>query len=151
MSQLEKLKNATSLHDVAHILGFKPKSLSYILYVSPVNKYKKFQIPKRSGVKRFGKVKITKNEFPPLHGEKIPESGRYLLSSLPSYFILISFYFYLTSISLTLFFKSRIRASSSLCFFRSVFCWVLVRRILASSARIASRFEASVLCFCQSS
>ncbi len=53
MSQLEKLKNATSLHDVAHILGFKPKSLSYILYISPVDKYKQFEIPKRSGGKRL--------------------------------------------------------------------------------------------------
>lgn len=54
MSQLEKLKNATSLHDVAHILGFKPKSVSYILYIKPpIDKYKQFEIPKRSGGKRL--------------------------------------------------------------------------------------------------
>ncbi len=53
MSQLKKLKNATNLHDVANILGYKPKSLSYILYISPVIKYKQFEIPKKSGGKRL--------------------------------------------------------------------------------------------------
>lgn len=53
MSKLEKLKSAQSLHDIAHILGFKPKSLSYILYKKPSSeKYKHFEIPKRSGGKR---------------------------------------------------------------------------------------------------
>lgn len=54
MSKLEKLKAASSLHDVAHILGFKPKSLAYILYKKSVTeKYKNFEIPKRSGGKRL--------------------------------------------------------------------------------------------------
>src|SRR5947208_10917130 len=50
MSQLSVLKSATSLGDVARLLGFKPAGLSYILYVKPESsKYKKFDIPKRSG------------------------------------------------------------------------------------------------------
>lgn len=53
MSQLEKLKAATTLHDVAHILGFKPKSLAYLLYKKPsAERYKEFEIPKRTGGKR---------------------------------------------------------------------------------------------------
>lgn len=50
MTQLAKLKSAMSLHDVAHLLGFQPKSLAYILYKKPLaEKYKQFQIPKRTG------------------------------------------------------------------------------------------------------
>lgn len=53
MSQLEKLKAATTRHDLAHILGFKPKSLAYILYKKPTTeKYTHFEIPKRTGGKR---------------------------------------------------------------------------------------------------
>lgn len=50
MSRLEKLKSAISLHDIARLLGFKPKALSYILYKKPPeSKYSDFEIPKRSG------------------------------------------------------------------------------------------------------
>jgi hypothetical protein len=50
MTQLVKLKSAVSLHDVAHLLGFQPKALAYILYKkAPELKYKQFQIPKRTG------------------------------------------------------------------------------------------------------
>ena len=50
MSQLSELKSATSLSNVARLLGFKPAALSYILYIKPdLRKYKKFDIPKRSG------------------------------------------------------------------------------------------------------
>jgi RNA-directed DNA polymerase len=50
MSKLEKLKAAATLHDVAHLLGFKPKSLAYILYKKPdADKYTQFEIPKRTG------------------------------------------------------------------------------------------------------
>lgn len=50
MSRLEILKSASSIHDVAHILGFKPKSLAYILYKkSETAKYNQFNIPKRKG------------------------------------------------------------------------------------------------------
>lgn len=53
MSHLEKLKKASTLHDVAHLLGFKPKSLSFILYKSPESrKYTEFQIPKKGGGNR---------------------------------------------------------------------------------------------------
>ena len=50
MSQLNALKSAGNLSDVARLLGFKPASLSYILYIKPgATKYNKFHIPKRSG------------------------------------------------------------------------------------------------------
>jgi hypothetical protein len=50
MSRLSDLKSAVDLSDVARLLGFKPASLAYILYVkSDSSKYKKFAIPKRSG------------------------------------------------------------------------------------------------------
>ncbi len=50
MSKLSELMAATTLSDVAGLLGFKPASLSYILYVKRAeSKYKKFDIPKRSG------------------------------------------------------------------------------------------------------
>src|SRR5580692_10124797 len=53
MSRLATLKAATSLADVAKLLNFKPKAVSYILYVLPdVSKYKTFQIPKRNGGQR---------------------------------------------------------------------------------------------------
>lgn len=50
MSQLTALKAASTLHDVASILGFKASALSYLLYVrSEATKYKTFEIPKRDG------------------------------------------------------------------------------------------------------
>ena len=50
MSHLAALKSAGSLHGVAHLLGFKPKALAYILYKkNDAEKYTQFQIPKRSG------------------------------------------------------------------------------------------------------
>ena len=64
MSQLSELIAATTLSDVARLLGFKPATLSYILYVkSAPSKYKKFDIPKRSGGTRhicapLGDVKL---------------------------------------------------------------------------------------------
>jgi len=48
MSFLTDLKNTKSLNDVAHLLGYKPKSLSYVIYKMPV-KYKTFTMPKKSG------------------------------------------------------------------------------------------------------
>lgn len=48
MSFLTNLKSAKSLHDVAFLLGYKPKSLSYVVYKMPV-KYKTFTVPKKSG------------------------------------------------------------------------------------------------------
>ncbi|KJK23296.1 hypothetical protein UB46_16500 [Burkholderiaceae bacterium 16] len=50
MSLLAELKEATTIHDIASLLGFKTAALSYILYVkSDASKYKTFDIPKRSG------------------------------------------------------------------------------------------------------
>ncbi len=50
MSKLKTLKGANSLHDIAKILGFKPKALAYILYKKgDAAKYQKFEIPKRTG------------------------------------------------------------------------------------------------------
>jgi len=48
MSFLTDLKSTKSLNDVAHLLGYKPKSLSYVIYKMPV-KYKTFTVPKKSG------------------------------------------------------------------------------------------------------
>lgn len=50
MSQLTKLRSATSLHDVANLLEYKPAGLSYLLYVKPDStKYTSFSIEKRNG------------------------------------------------------------------------------------------------------
>lgn len=50
MSALKKLHDAKTIADVASILGFQPKKLSYILYVQPDSrKYREFDIPKKSG------------------------------------------------------------------------------------------------------
>lgn len=50
MSALLALKAAASLTDVATLVGFKPASLSYILYKKGAGQnYKKFEIPKRYG------------------------------------------------------------------------------------------------------
>jgi RNA-directed DNA polymerase len=50
MSQLTLLKAASSLRDVAPLLQFQPKALSYILYIKPkATKYNSFDVPKRGG------------------------------------------------------------------------------------------------------
>lgn len=50
MVQLELLKSITSRSDLAYLLGYKPNTLSYILYQIPDDKkYKKFDIPKKNG------------------------------------------------------------------------------------------------------
>jgi RNA-directed DNA polymerase len=50
MSQLILLKGASTLHDVAALLGFQPPALAYILYVKPpLAKYNSFDVPKRGG------------------------------------------------------------------------------------------------------
>ena len=59
MSRLATLKTATSLSDVATLLDFKPKAVSYILYKRPAaTKYTTFQIPKRNGGQRTIKAPI---------------------------------------------------------------------------------------------
>ncbi len=48
MTILNNLRNASSLNDFAKMLGYKPSSLSYIIYKIPSeNKYKKFCILKK--------------------------------------------------------------------------------------------------------
>jgi RNA-directed DNA polymerase len=50
MSRLAQLKAATSLNDVAGLLGYEPKYVSYILYKLPAaQKYTSFEIPKKNG------------------------------------------------------------------------------------------------------
>jgi RNA-directed DNA polymerase len=47
---LAALKLATSLHDVAELLGYKPSALAYLLYKLPdAAKYTTFTIPKKAG------------------------------------------------------------------------------------------------------
>jgi RNA-directed DNA polymerase len=49
-SKLSALRRATSLHDIALLLGFTPSGLSYRLYKVPLaNQYIKFTINKKSG------------------------------------------------------------------------------------------------------
>ena len=53
MSSLEKLKQTTTLKDFAKLIGYQPKTLSYILYQIPEeNKYFEFSIPKKNGGER---------------------------------------------------------------------------------------------------
>jgi RNA-directed DNA polymerase len=50
MSKLAQLKKSQSLSDLAKLLGFVPKAVSYILYKVPdADKYREFDIPKKSG------------------------------------------------------------------------------------------------------
>lgn len=50
MSNLDKLQNTKNLADLAKLLGFTPKGLSYVLYKIPTSqKYRTFNIPKKSG------------------------------------------------------------------------------------------------------
>ncbi len=53
MSRYTDLKKAITLNDLAVLLGYKAKSLSYILYKIPdVDKYSDFTIPKKNGGER---------------------------------------------------------------------------------------------------
>ncbi|MGY4435241.1 RNA-directed DNA polymerase [Bradyrhizobium sp. F1.13.1] len=50
MSVLAKLKAATTLHDLAAILGYQPKALAYLIYkLPPSARYTQFSVPKKSG------------------------------------------------------------------------------------------------------
>lgn len=50
MTALDRLKQCSTLSDVAALLGVKPAGLSYILYkIDDDSKYREFPIPKRSG------------------------------------------------------------------------------------------------------
>jgi RNA-directed DNA polymerase len=50
MTYLANLKAASSIHHLAHLLGYKPSKLAYVLYkVAPEDKYTTFEVPKKSG------------------------------------------------------------------------------------------------------
>ena len=54
VSSLEQLKKAKSLTDLAGLVGFEPKFISFLLYkLPPVQKYKSFEIPKKNGGTRL--------------------------------------------------------------------------------------------------
>ena len=54
VSHLEKLKNASTRAELAHILGFQSSKLSYILYKLPDSeKYHTFEVPKKNGSTRI--------------------------------------------------------------------------------------------------
>ena len=54
MTDLEKLRAARTLKDVARVLGVQPKTVSYLLYKLPeTEKYHSFEIPKSNGGKRL--------------------------------------------------------------------------------------------------
>jgi RNA-directed DNA polymerase len=53
VSVLQKLKEATTLHEIADLLGYSAKGLSYVLYQLPMSaKYKTFSIKKKDGTDR---------------------------------------------------------------------------------------------------
>lgn len=59
MTRYEQLRAATSINDLAGILGYKPKAVSYILYKIPnEKKYINFKIPKKTGGERKIKAPI---------------------------------------------------------------------------------------------
>ncbi|MCD6564378.1 MAG: retron Ec67 family RNA-directed DNA polymerase/endonuclease [Bacteroidales bacterium] len=61
MSRLEKLRKTKSLSDLAKLLGFQPRAVSYILYKIPEDrKYIEFEIPKKNGGKRIIKAPTEK-------------------------------------------------------------------------------------------
>lgn len=50
ISQLKSLQSASSLNDLANLVGFRPAALAYLIYHKPDNtRYLSFEIPKRSG------------------------------------------------------------------------------------------------------
>lgn len=55
MSSLSKLKTCKNLSDLAHLVGYEPKKLSYVIYKIPEeSKYFEFEIPKASiGVRKI--------------------------------------------------------------------------------------------------
>jgi hypothetical protein len=55
MTILEKLKDTKNINDIASLLGFQPKMLSYLLYIMPKDQkcYETFTIPKKNGGKRI--------------------------------------------------------------------------------------------------
>jgi len=59
MTKLTQLKQAQNLTDLAKLLGFMPKAMSYVLYKLPdASKYKTFEIQKKSGGVRTIKAPV---------------------------------------------------------------------------------------------
>ena len=59
MTKLTQLKQTQNLTDLAKLLGFMPKAMSYILYKIPdANKYQSFEIQKKSGGVRTIKAPV---------------------------------------------------------------------------------------------
>lgn len=59
MSKLERLKKTKSLSDLAKLLGFTPKGLSYVVHQIPdAKKYRVFDIPKKTGGTRTIKAPV---------------------------------------------------------------------------------------------
>ena len=52
-TKIKALQTASSLKELAVLLGLEPKELSYTLYIYPGPKYSTFQIPKKSGGHRI--------------------------------------------------------------------------------------------------
>jgi retron-type reverse transcriptase len=49
-TRIARLRSASSLHSLAHLLGYEPKGLAYVVYgIDDKYKYTDFQIPKRRG------------------------------------------------------------------------------------------------------
>ena len=53
LKKIDQLKNAENLSDLAKLLGYQPKAVSFILYKIPdSDKYDIFKIPKKDGRER---------------------------------------------------------------------------------------------------
>ena len=53
MSQLQKLREATTLAELAELLNFKPQGITFLLFkLTDAQRYFEFEISKRSGGKR---------------------------------------------------------------------------------------------------
>jgi RNA-directed DNA polymerase len=61
LSTLQKLQQASTLKQFADVLGYEPKSLSFILYkIADDKKYSTFQIPKKDGSQRLIEAPINR-------------------------------------------------------------------------------------------
>jgi len=66
MTGLEKLQNARTLKEFAHLIGYKPKAITFLLYHYPNDKYFSFDIQKKNGGTRKIKApnpKLKKLQF----------------------------------------------------------------------------------------
>lgn len=90
MTTLDTLKNAQTLSDLARILGYSPKGLSFNLFhLDDSEKYRIFHIPKKQGGKREikapnDKIKLIQSKLACLLDdcvEEIQKTDRYFLSA----------------------------------------------------------------------